>query len=459
MDEIAITCPHCGKSFPLNDALAAQLHARFDAEHQARLAAAVRDAETRAQAEVGNQLAVLKKLLEQQTEKLREAESRELAARQKALELEQGKSQAVEKARLETEERLRREAEERTRAAIAQAEQRALEAAALEKQQLEACLAEERARLEQAQKVELELARRLDAKKAEWEASLRQTLGAEQDLKLREKEKQIEDLRRVIDDLKRKSEQGSQELQGEVFELDIESVLAARFPADEIKPVKKGARGADVVHVVRNEALQSCGSIVWEAKNAKNWQPAWIEKLKDDQRAAGAGPRRPGGDRLARGDTRLRVRGRRMGGGSCDLSGARCSAACPAHRSGPRASALHGCRRQDGGALRLPHKPRIPPPGRGDRRGVYQHAIAASARAPRHGKAMGRAREADRARHRQYHGHVRRARRDHRAKPARDPGAQTRAARGPGGDDMSASLPHWHRQDGLYNNHHVEIAR
>lgn len=229
MDEILITCPQCGHQFPLNDALAAQLKARLDAEHRARLEAAVREAESRARKAAALEKQQLEAHLAEQREKLEQAQRAELELRQKAETLE-------------------------TR----------------------------------ARELDLELARRLDAKKAEWEARLREALGAEQDLKLKEKEKQIEDLRRVIDDLKRRSEQGSQERQGEVLELDIESVLAARFPADEIRPVKKGARGADVVQIVRNESLAECGAIVWEAKNAKNWQPAWIGKLKDDQREAGA---------------------------------------------------------------------------------------------------------------------------------------------------------------------------
>lgn len=306
MSDIVITCPQCGHTFPLSDALAAQLHARFDADHRARLEAAVREAETRAQAQLGARLNTMQNLVDEHSAKAREAEAREVALRQKALDLEQAQAQAVEKARLETEERLRRVAEERTRILVAQAEKHAREAVALEKLQLETRLAEESAKLEQAQRAELELrrqaevlairareldlelARRLDAKKTEWEAGLRQTLGAEQDLKLREKEKQIEDMKRVIDDLKRKSEQGSQELQGEVLELDVESALAQRHPMDEVVPIKKGARGADVIQTVRNDAMQPCGSIVWEAKNAKNWSNGWLEKLRDDQREAGA---------------------------------------------------------------------------------------------------------------------------------------------------------------------------
>lgn len=305
MSDLIITCPQCGYPFPLSDALVAQLQARFDADHRARLEAAVKEAEARAQAQLATQLATLQKLLEEQGAKAREAEARELALRKKALELEQAQALAVERARLEIEERLRREAEEKIQRLIAQAEQQARAAAALEKQQLEARLAEERAKLEQAQKAELELrrkaealeerareldlelARRLDAEKAQWEAKLRQDLAAEQELKLKEKEKQIEDMKRVIDDLKHKSEQGSQELQGEVLELDIQAALTRQFPLDEIQPVPKGVTGADIIQTVRNGQGQICGRIVWETKNTKNWSAAWLAKLKDDTRSVG----------------------------------------------------------------------------------------------------------------------------------------------------------------------------
>ena len=73
-----------------------------------------------------------------------------------------------------------------------------------------------------------------------------------------------------------------------MLEIDIEAELARRFPQDVVVPVAKGARGADLVHEVRDRALRVCGTIVWEIKNTRHWQPAWIDKLKADQRAIGA---------------------------------------------------------------------------------------------------------------------------------------------------------------------------
>lgn len=306
MTDTLITCPQCGHEFPLGEALTAQLHAQFDQDHQARLAAAVRDAEGRARDEQAARLAALDKSLAEQRDKASQAEAREIELRRRALDLEQAQARALEKVRLETEERLRREADARLQAQVAQARQEAGAAAALEKQQLEARLAAQQDKLAQAQQAELalrqqadqleararemdlEMARRLDAAKTEWESGLRRALAAEQDLKLKEKEHQIEAMKKVIDDLKRKSEQGSQEMQGEVLEIDIQAALERQFPHDLIRPVPKGMTGADLIQEVRDAALAPCGQIIWEVKNTKHWQPAWLDKLKADQRQAGA---------------------------------------------------------------------------------------------------------------------------------------------------------------------------
>lgn len=103
--------------------------------------------------------------------------------------------------------------------------------------------------------------------------------------RIAEKDKKIADADKQINELQRKLQQGSQQLQGEVQELIIEDLLKAEFPYDDIREVPKGIRGADVIHAVCNNSGSICGTIVWESKNAKNWQPSWIQKLKEDQRA------------------------------------------------------------------------------------------------------------------------------------------------------------------------------
>jgi hypothetical protein len=107
-------------------------------------------------------------------------------------------------------------------------------------------------------------------------------------LKVSEKEEQISSMQRQIEDLRRKAEQGSQQLQGEVLELQLESMLAARFPMDVQEPVAKGEFGGDLLHRVVGPVGQPCGSILWETKRTKNWSDGWLVKLRTDQRAAKA---------------------------------------------------------------------------------------------------------------------------------------------------------------------------
>jgi len=115
-------------------------------------------------------------------------------------------------------------------------------------------------------------------------------LEAEDGLKLKvlEKEEQIASMQRQIEELRRKAEQGSQQLQGEVQELELESLLRTKFMRDTIDPVPKGEFGGDVLHRVIGPLGQHCGTILWESKRTKNWSDGWLPKLRDDQRAAKA---------------------------------------------------------------------------------------------------------------------------------------------------------------------------
>jgi hypothetical protein len=110
----------------------------------------------------------------------------------------------------------------------------------------------------------------------------------EMKLKVMEAEQTIASMQRQIEDLKRRAEQGSQQLQGEVQELELEALLATRFPRDTIQPVPKGEFGGDILHRVIGPLGQQCGTILWESKRTKNWSDGWLPKLREDQRAAKA---------------------------------------------------------------------------------------------------------------------------------------------------------------------------
>lgn len=109
----------------------------------------------------------------------------------------------------------------------------------------------------------------------------------ENDLKDREKDKKYQDALKQIEELKLKMQQGSQQTQGEVMELELEGILKREFPEDEISEVKKGQRGADVVQIVVDKRGRKCGIILWESKNAQ-WSEGWLPKLRQDQRDAKA---------------------------------------------------------------------------------------------------------------------------------------------------------------------------
>jgi len=110
----------------------------------------------------------------------------------------------------------------------------------------------------------------------------------ELNLKVKEKDQTIASMQQKIEELKRRAEQGSQQLQGEVQELELEDLLRAKFPFDAIEPVPKGEYGGDVVQRVVGAGGQPSGTILWECKRTKNWSDGWLVKLREDQRTAKA---------------------------------------------------------------------------------------------------------------------------------------------------------------------------
>jgi hypothetical protein len=128
----------------------------------------------------------------------------------------------------------------------------------------------------------------MQKKLAEEETKIREQAKKSSDeenrFKFAEMEKKMSDILKVNEDLTRKVQQGSQQLQGEVLELEIEKILTTEFPLDFIKPVGKGITGADIIQTVNDQMGRVCGTIIWETKRTKSWSGDWIPKLKDDQR-------------------------------------------------------------------------------------------------------------------------------------------------------------------------------
>jgi len=148
----------------------------------------------------------------------------------------------------------------------------------LEKQQLD----------ERVQAFDLEVQRKVDEAKNVIEGKVRQQLQEDYTFKLGEREQKIRQLTTEIEELRQKALQGSQQTQGETFEIQLKDALMTAFPSDSIESIKKGKKGADVIQHVNNPTGECCGLILWEAKRTKHWDNNWIEKLKDDQREIGA---------------------------------------------------------------------------------------------------------------------------------------------------------------------------
>jgi hypothetical protein len=259
----SVRCPRCSTSFELSDALTLELRDRLRLELQADITQ--REAQLHQQQEEARkreeELSKAKLDLEAEVVRRTQTKVRDIEAKAKA-DAEQAleaRLKDLSEAVSQKDQNLRefRELELGLRK-----RQRELEAAVLDADlKVQRTLSEERAKIREDAEARTQESHRL------------------KDL---EKDKLIQDLKSALDDMKRKADQGSMETQGEVLELDFEERLRRMFHLDDIQPVPKGIRGADLVQMVRNPVGADCGSIIWETKNTKAWSPGWISKLKDD---------------------------------------------------------------------------------------------------------------------------------------------------------------------------------
>ncbi len=340
MEQGKINCPNCGYEFEISDVLAGQIRDqlkaelsqevleretalqkkleafksekealdaqrdRLDEEVEKQLAEKLSEAEAKAAKKIEgkytDQLKELEGSLAEQNESLKAFKQQETEFRKKQRELEQAK----EDMELEIQRKLDDEVKKQLSEKLAEAQTKAVKQAegkfSDQLKELEESLAEERESLKTYKQQEVEFRkkqRELEQAKEDAELEVQRKLDAERDtirkeaegkaaeqhrLKDLEKEKVINDLRNSLEDMKRKAEQGSMETQGEVLELDFEAQLKSFFPHDDIAPVPKGIRGADLIQTVKTPFGHECGVLLWEMKNTKAWNAQWIAKLKDD---------------------------------------------------------------------------------------------------------------------------------------------------------------------------------
>jgi len=270
----------------------ASLAEQVEAKLQERSTEIQKAAEAKVDKQYAEQLKELQETVSERDEALSEFREQERELRKKQRKLEEAKeSMDLEIDRkLETErEKLRQQAEKKLEAKYASKVsdlQQTLdenETAIRNFREQEVELRKKQRELEAAkEEAELEVARKLDEERGRIREDAEKKVAEAHRLKDLEKDKVINDLRTSLDDMKRKAEQGSMETQGEVLEQDFESQLAAFFPHDDIQPVPKGIRGADLIQTVRTPFGAETGMLLWEAKNTKAWNDQWIGKLKDD---------------------------------------------------------------------------------------------------------------------------------------------------------------------------------
>lgn len=269
-DQTSIQCPNCGTTIDVNDILKHQLEDSIRKEYlkketaQAKELAAKNDELAKAKAEFEVKKKQENELFAERLEKEKKAAEIEITVKLKTKLEEENKDRllGMEKELSEKSEKLR------------------------ELSKMEGEIAKlQREKLEMKDAIEAEAQKQLNATLTVEREKIRKQEDDKNELKFAALQKQLEDQKKLTEEMKRKQEQGSMQLQGEVMELAIEEWLASQFPLDTIDEIKKGANGADCMQIVNSRELQNCGTIYYESKRTKAFQPAWIEKFKNDIRS------------------------------------------------------------------------------------------------------------------------------------------------------------------------------
>ncbi len=267
--EQKIKCPKCGESISIDDVLAHQIGEKIRKEIEVEQK--VKEAEiTKKQKELETQTIQLEEAKKNTQIEVNKKVAEKLATEKTALwkqaQIEASKEKEAEKKMLEEQ--------------LAEKDTKLREA-----NEKELLLRKEKNKLdEEKRSFELEKQRQLDEERKKITEDANKKATEEQRYIIAQLQKQLADATKAKDDLSRKLEQGSQQTQGEVLELELEEILKVEFPHDEIVPVPKGVSGADVIQKVKDHSGRVCGQIAWESKKTKAWSEGWIQKLKDDQR-------------------------------------------------------------------------------------------------------------------------------------------------------------------------------
>ncbi len=270
MDKAAqVTCPNCGEDIDVNTLLAHQLEEGLKSKYDTQR---MKDRQV---------LDDRVKQLDEQKKEFDEKKRRENELFQDKLNTEL----KHEKQRIETRLKAKIDEEQSERFSLIQKE---LNEKTEQIKELNRTKAEierlKRQNEEQRELIQIELEKKMTQQMGEERIKIQRLVEEQNELKHKELEKKLEDQKKLTEEMKRKQEQGSMQLQGEVQELAIEEWLMSEFPLDTIEEIKKGARGGDCIQIVHTRMRQNCGKIYYESKRTKEFQPSWIEKFKDDIR-------------------------------------------------------------------------------------------------------------------------------------------------------------------------------
>jgi hypothetical protein len=245
-----ITCPNCGHRFEATTALTSQIKIELENEY-------VQKAKT-------------------QEEKLKAEMNQKLDALEKQRQLELSE----QKQKLETE--IKSKVDLQLKDLQAQNEENQKKIQEANNREIE--LRKQARELEEARKnLELEIMRKIDEEKKTIVEQTRQQEAEKHRLEQAEKDKQLDQLKKSLEEANRKATQGSQQIQGDVQENDLKEILSSSFVLDKIEDVPTGVRGADLVHLVVSNFGRNCGKILWESKRTQRWSDDWVQKLKDDK--------------------------------------------------------------------------------------------------------------------------------------------------------------------------------
>ncbi len=264
-----VTCPNCKTQFSIESALTADI----EKEINDKLRKEFNDKYVAEKKKVEESLQLKEEQLKQERKLMMEEQQKELAERKKEIE------DMVK-------EKLNKEHEDMMHALKKNSEEQEEKLKEFRKMEVEKMELQKRIH-EMAELHDFETKKLLMEKEMELKERIMKEADQKNELKFKEYQKQMEDQAKLIEEMKRKAEQGSMQMQGEVQELALEEMLNQTFPFDKISEVGKGVRGADLIQTVVNNQGMDCGTIVWESKRTKEFQPAWIEKFKADFRQSG----------------------------------------------------------------------------------------------------------------------------------------------------------------------------